>query len=606
VTLREELLPGATQLSTLHLTVRREHDRLSLELTGRPALRFRDLFPLTGDGHGFALLCDAGTLVQQLTASRRDAPADPSPLEHGDVLFEQGKFAEALVEYRRAAAVKGGPEARCKEGLCLLELRRDDEALGVFKELGASGAGDWSNLADSRAWLMLRTRQDDPSQEAADAVLERLSVRGLSAEEMATIVPQDVRDRILQRLPWSKSVTDWVFENPQRLVARARRAAQTVRLFDLDQGNRFLAEEGLLRALHFTGQDIEALQVADRVLAANPDLETGYAVPRRAFVHRAWILLRRGRAAEALAQIDSWQQGGRLNGPWGGSQVRLERVRLLGSAGRWEDAEQEVDAVLALKAIPNLLLMEGWLLKGFLCEHRGDAAAAQKAWRRGLAVREDVDASHNLSTFVHRHMMASLTNALSDKDVEEFRGKLAALDGESSKNATLRDLLAKSIPPGAVRGMWLSPRGRREAWRIVWREGTFAEAFYLPPMLLVAEALRQGAFDAGITSEQDQLVWDLVQAVHEEAIARRLPLDHVGVLSFTFKGNTLLWGGLVGHLPASVRGLSAFVLGHRYRRLNRPAEAQKFFQTARDNAATDSLLYRQAVAELKGKQAPGK
>jgi tetratricopeptide (TPR) repeat protein/tRNA A-37 threonylcarbamoyl transferase component Bud32 len=605
VTLREEVVPGEKRRSTLHLTVRREHDRLSLELKDGPTLRFRDLFPLTGHGQSFALLCDAGTGVQRLTASLRDAPADPSPLERGDILFEQGKFAEALVEYRQSASLKGGPEARYKEGLCLLELRRPDEALGVFQELGASGAGEWSNLADSRAWLLLRTREDDASQEAADAILDRLSVRGLSAAEMATVLPQDVRDRILQRPLRFESVTDWVFEKPQRLVTRARRVVQTVRLFDSNQSNLLGAEEGLFRALHFIGQEAEALQVADRILAADPDLEVGHDIGRRAFLHRAWILMRSGRAAEALYQTDAWIQRGKLNPPLN-CQVRLERARLMASTGRWADAEKEVDTVLALEGTANLVLIEGWLLKGFLCEHRGDAAGAQKAWQSGLAVPEDQLADINLSTFVHRHIMASLTNSISDKDLEAFRGKLASLGGDTSKNATLRNMVASSIPAGAVRGMWRSPRGRREAWRIAWREATFPETFHLPPMLLLAETLREGAFDASITAEQDQLVWDLTRVGHDEVVAGRLPFDQVGIVLVTWKGNTLLWGSIAGRLPSSVRGLVAFVLGHRYRRLNRQAEAEKFFQTARENAGTDSLLYRQVAAELKGKPAPGR
>jgi hypothetical protein len=125
-------------------------------------------------------------------------------------------------------------------------------------------------------------------------------------------------------------------------------------------------------------------------------------------------------------------------------------------------------------------------------------------------------------------------------------------------------------------------------------------------MLLFAESLREGAFDASITAEQDQLVWDLARVALDEVVAGRLPLDQVGIVAMTWKGNTLLWGSITGRLPSSVRGLLAFVLGHRYRRLNRPGEAERFFQTARDNAAMDSLLYRQAVAELKGKQPPGK
>ena len=71
-------------------------------------------------------------------------------------------------------------------------------------------------------------------------------------------------------------------------------------------------------------------------------------------------------------------------------------------------------------------------------------------------------------------------------------------------------------------------------------------------------------------------------------------------LALSWKGTTnfLGWGGLAPKLEPSLRGPIALVLGHQYRRLNKPADSLAAFKIAAADAPEGSTLRKLAQAAI--------
>ena len=64
------------------------------------------------------------------------------------------------------------------------------------------------------------------------------------------------------------------------------------------------------------------------------------------------------------------------------------------------------------------------------------------------------------------------------------------------------------------------------------------------------------------------------------------------------------WRPVAQALSPPLRATTAYVLGHRSRRLKKPQQAQAFFREAVKYAGTDALLVRLAEAELAAETKP--
>jgi hypothetical protein len=146
-----------------------------------------------------------------------------------------------------------------------------------------------------------------------------------------------------------------------------------------------------------------------------------------------------------------------------------------------------------------------------------------------------------------------------------------------------------------------TPRGRRYARQIVLREIPFAECVRAPAMLVVAEGVHRGAMPETMSDEQQALVWQLVSdgyvAVAQRGSIGRQQLMWLAV-TWTGAAGRFAWQAVAPTLDPPLRGNTAYVMGQRYLRLERPDDAAFFFQTALDHAAPDSPLAALAQAEL--------
>ena len=181
IVLRQDSL-RARQLSAKPLTLRatREGTLLTLEVLQEGAVigsaNFQDLFATGSSESGFfALLWPGEVGLQALHLRRQTLPPDPGPLEKADHLRAEGDLTKALALFQEQA--DNGPnlevrqEARCKQALCLLELKNVSEATQLLAPL-VKEKGRWPLLATCQLWLIyLRDNKRVEADEICDALL---------------------------------------------------------------------------------------------------------------------------------------------------------------------------------------------------------------------------------------------------------------------------------------------------------------------------------------------------------------------------------------------------------------------------------------------------
>ena len=197
VVLREtevELPVGA-----IRLFAQKKGDKITFTI-GKTELGFVDIFPLSAANPGvFGVVLSAGVRLDTLEARKQALPRSPSRLENGDTLFSQGKIDKALLEFDRvestteAAEVKS--EAAYKTGICLVELKRTDEAKQIFEKL-AVDTGPWQTRAICQVWKILLKSANPGDQERADLSFDTLHA-DFDYAELALVLSEEERDQIL-------------------------------------------------------------------------------------------------------------------------------------------------------------------------------------------------------------------------------------------------------------------------------------------------------------------------------------------------------------------------------------------------------------------------
>jgi WD40 repeat protein len=592
VLLRKETLAAArVPKGTLHLRMAREGHRLTFQVNDLPPMVFDEVFGLADQPGVFAVLWPGNAPLLRLRASQQLLPAEASPLEKGDALYARGRFADALAFYQEQAILAGaghvGQECRYKQSLCLAALGREAEAAVLCQRLGQETGGRWPPLALCQLWHHhLKQRQFDE----AEGVFASLRSR-FDAGRLASLLPGDSRDAIL--LAYGETATGLhlykVDPNRIRILERAARVEEF--LFGFEQtGIRF----SLARAYHAAGMLEPAWRLTKEYLGTPRELPNAY----NWLLEYCWLCLLRKDARLALEELD-----GRLSKadlPRDQDVLLVERARLHAALDQWPEAEKDVQQVLA-GGIRDRCDVEAALLLGFLRERRGDAGAAVRAWGKGLLPPEETSDSGAGFAFLHNLMLASLADKLSDADAEKYLAKITkAVAGDDSVIKVLTSNLR--LPPSVFRTMWRTPRGKECARRIAFQEVSFQETLRLTAVLFSTEWAKQGALPDKVSPAQEELLWktfEEVQAAYEKG---QLPTNQLLPLALTWKGinGTFGWAGVEGRLVPELRGPLAYVFGHRYLRLNRPDDAQRFFQTARDHARlpAQDLVRRLAEEEL--------
>ena len=610
VTLRTELVASTLVPSQpLRLDARREGDRLTFQVGQLPPVTFRAMFPRRASGGSFGLRWPTGVPLKSLVASRQPLSSTPSLLERGDELYAQRRLAEALEAFQDQARISGisevGQEARLKAGLCHLELGDEARAAELFEQVATEQGDRWPAIAAIRLWLVHLGH--GRGEEAWD-VFEMLSWRhGDSLDALKASIPQETRDDILSS--YSQPLADrpdWVDRTPTRL-RRAERALAVHQFFATAPADRLPVLEWTTLALHQSGELDRAVTIVDG-LWESEHLPQGIEEARW-LLHCGWLLRERGQPERALARVDLALADKPQK--YGSREMFLlvERARLSAALGRWDEAERDIVDLFEHASGNYEAYAAASLIYGFLLERRGEADAAQRAWREAShrhwrmashpnASPAPVDWYRSADSFLVSLILASLSGQLSDDDAEAILHRLTrtAMCYSPLVVATRKT----ALPHTPLRDMWLTPRGRQCARRIAFLDLSRAEYYRLPFALYGHEYLRQNAFSRQPTDEEDDVLWQAVHALLQAYCEEKIDLPQAISLGLAWKGGTgaMGWQGVSDALEPSLRAQAAFVLGHRYRRLGKPAEAAMFFGVAFNDAPTDSSLRRLAKAEL--------
>jgi tetratricopeptide (TPR) repeat protein/predicted Ser/Thr protein kinase len=593
--------PGACQL-----LAQREGERLLAQVNSLPPLAFTDVFPLSRTRPGvFGIDWPPQVAIERLSVRRRAPPAEANALEQGDELYGTGQHAAALDQYlRQAAAAAGTPtdqQARFKQALCLLALERTDEAQQLLQVLAVEAGERWPLLAASQLWLSLAEadRWDD-----ADAVFDSLAVRYGPADFLRQ-VPIHARQRLLAAYSRTGGGLAHYLPDPQR-IARLERRVQITELVGQRMEHDWSQWE-LLRSLHAAGRHDEATELADRLVHQYDVHDPIW--PLNWVEEHAWLLRSAGRHDESLATIDRVLDPPEGPRRMGSEMLLLERARTLAALGRIDEAEDDLARLLQLAEDPELQAglerhaIAARLAQGFLCEARGDVAAAQEAWRLGAAAANP-DGGVTLMVLADRTILWSLADELTDQRAEWIIDQ--AVQAPTSANASSDEsatpgvngaMLAfvvqrvRPLAPEVLRRMWQSPRGHELARQISLREIPFDALIRRPAVLAVHEVLRQRAYPNAMSPAEDEATWVLVDRLFEEFfMTGRLASPHAMALALTWEGQTNLlgWAGLAPSLEPEYRSGMAYIFGQRYLHHRQdPQQATAFFQTAVQDAPAD-------------------
>ena len=139
-------------------------------------------------------------------------------------------------------------------------------------------------------------------------------------------------------------------------------------------------------------------------------------------------------------------------------------------------------------------------------------------------------------------------------------------------------------------------RGRK----IAYRDLSFPEIVQVPPILIGMEVIRHGTIAGPLTDDQDEVLWKMLSDMRDRFKNGKLSVAQLFQLGQAWRGSVdfLGWGGLAPSLDPSLRGPLAYFAGLRYRKLDRPVDADRFFRQAAADAGDDAALRRLAAREL--------
>jgi tetratricopeptide (TPR) repeat protein len=594
-----ELPPGP-----LHVEAKRAGDRLTFQAGRLPPLVVQDLFPLTGDGV-CGLFWPEGARLESLRGSRQALSARPSPLERGDELYLGGKFDEALVQYRRQVAASpvgaGGQEARLKEGMALAALGRLDDAGEIFERLAPEAGERWPYLAACHLWVVrVRQKRLADAEPILDALLARQPAG--SFDRLAAVLPREVLEQVLGDYAASPFGVYSIYFDPQRVI-KLERTSEVARLLGIPWSLRGWNDLAMVRGYRMAGKTRQALRaVRERLDREEPDSQFVDMI----FVSEyAWLLRDEGKAGEGLAEVDRRlvEKPGVLRPAM--LRLLVERSRLLVALGRKKEAEQDLETFLAKFPAGEEFrpVCEACLQLGFLRQDRGDSEGAKTAWRRAYERKLSDDPLAGLGggrtrRLLHHLIAGALSNELTDEQAQAILDGLVDSLTSGGGNPLLKS--APRPPAALLRECWLTPRGREFARQITFQSVPYRELSLMPGKLLAFEWVARAAFARKLTPEEDALLWKLIEDALAALPSGRLKQPQLLLLGSTWKGVTNLfgWEGVRRSLDPSLRGPMGYVFGHRYLGLDKRAEARKFFETARDDAAVNSVLRRLATEKL--------
>ncbi|HUV39072.1 MAG TPA: serine/threonine-protein kinase, partial [Planctomycetota bacterium] len=294
----------ATDLAAgpLRLVARREGDELTFQVNELSSVVYREVFPVSRSEQGvFGLCWDSPAALTLLRATGLARSAAPSPLEEGDALYAVGKFAEAQAYYREqsvsATEATFSQEARYKEGLCLVGLKRTDEAKELFRVLSQEPGDRWVIAATCQLWLL---ELQHGQTEEADRLFVYLTVRYPYAT-LARLMPYDVGKRIIPAYFERTSGTALLQFDPA-CVGYLEKVMALQDLLGDSPYERFTTRLMLARTCDLAGQRDRAIGIARELVRGGDPWD--YQMNTQAAWLYVWMMGASGRCREGLDEIE--------------------------------------------------------------------------------------------------------------------------------------------------------------------------------------------------------------------------------------------------------------------------------------------------------------
>lgn len=614
VALRQLDLPLARiAAGPLRLQARRQGDRLEFLLPQGLRLEARDLIPLMPRGF-CGLIKPQDAALELLRGMRQGLPTDPGPLERGDELFVQGKFAEAHDFFAQQAikllGTPYGSEARYKSAFTLQQLKRGQDAVQTYESLVKD-----DDLRSNDKWIMLGYFQlwvehlRNKDLERANGILNRLlsSREFVKSNELMLYLPVDIGADVRGAyLAGSGALGMWRHD-PDRLLT-ATRLAEVEEL--LQSPYQVFSQQALVRLLRLEGRLNEAIQTLEKWLQKLP-VDDAFSGPLLAAEY-GWLMRENKTPGRALNEIE--RRLYRLPGVYYDDAISLliARARVRAAMQAESQAEQDVEEFLSAAARqPHSLFRDtsdAWLLLGTLREGRGDMAGALQAWRTGRYQGDPSDPDF-LGTMaggigvLNAVILDSMCDSLDAKRVEAllrnvFRNQptvMQAINQFGSGN--LFQTIAR-----VNNHMWRTPRGKEFARKIALQSCAFQEYVRLPLTLFLEEFARDETLGSAMAAEQTALLRQFADDSVTAVMVGKLQAFQYLQLAYLWKrGPAPLFGiNALKSLNPDLRGPAAYFMGLRFQRMNLPAE--QVFRVALECAPKSSPLERLARTALdKGK-----
>jgi tetratricopeptide (TPR) repeat protein len=154
-------------------------------------------------------------------------------------------------------------QARYKEALCLLAMKRMEDARKLLETVATSNGPRWPLLAKCRLWaLYLNAKRFD----RARALFQEISAR-YPLEKLRVLVPAQLRARISQTYLSSYGGLGFLFEADPKRVEKLEHALNVLHKLNSPFWRVEHIEANLVRALELEGQREKAMDLARRVFA---------------------------------------------------------------------------------------------------------------------------------------------------------------------------------------------------------------------------------------------------------------------------------------------------------------------------------------------------
>ena len=609
--LREQRIPVTSiPAGPLRQMARLDGGRLTLQINELAPVVFEDLFSaMAREEDRVGVHLPSGVGLKSLHVRQPGLPRQPNPNERGDEFFVQGRYAEALEFYRpqgvQASDSEIRRECRYKEAVCLLGLKRTNDATPILEQLFQEPDNRWAAQAGLQLWAV---RLNQKQTGHANTIYETLESR-YGFADLVTRVPEAMRHTIVESYLDEGRGLNLLRVDVQG-IANIERGLKIQEAF---QVLYYSPHAILITAWLANGQEDRALQFLE-ARTKHDKGATSWDVAMQSFLLRRHKLYAEARKlldqCLNLADLDRWP-------------LLVERAALYADEEKWDEAAKDLDTYLErwraqgydrdkvwhASAYGSAFFVDASMMRGILHEIKGDTDTALVVWKEGASVlrrseanrlkyRHYADNSRRLA--LNCFLLHSLAGELEASDVQGALGRaLFASEATSSQaEVFLRLLPADDLLAGA-RAAFASPRGHHFVRQYALRQLSFRDTVRSPPTLMLHGLLTHDSRQP-LSEEQDVMVWQACQAWLDAYAEQKVSNMAVVQTLLTATGNKspFSWGSLAPTLQPSLRGSLAYGFGHRYLVLKQVADAKDFFQEALTNASPDTVLAKLAKEEI--------